>query len=77
MDISVVYESHQECDITDYIDVGVINDEKIKLEKGDKIIELRRIAYWSEKHDKVFEFITNNYELSADKLQKYIKDAGK
>ena len=70
---NAVYESLQEREIEDDIDNGVIKDEKIKLEKGDKIIELRRVAYWSEKQKKVFEFITNNYELSADKIAEIYK----
>lgn len=70
---NAVYESLQERDIADDIDNGVIRDEKIKIKKGDKIIELRRIAYWSEKQNKLFEFITNNYELSADKIAEIYK----
>jgi len=70
---NAVYESLLENDIPDDIDNGVIRDEKIKLEKDDNIIELRRIAYWSEKQKKVFEFITNNDELSADKIAEIYK----
>lgn len=46
----------------------MIKDEKIKITKNGQSIELRRVAYWSEEHKKVYEFITNNYELSADKI---------
>lgn len=70
---NAVYESLQEREIEDDIDNGVIRDEKIKIKKGDKIIELRRIAYWSEKQNKLFEFITNNDELSADKIAEIYK----
>jgi hypothetical protein len=70
---NAVYESLLENDIPNDIDNGVIRDEKIKLEKGDNIIELRRIAYWSEEHKKVFEFITNNDELSGDKIAEIYK----
>jgi hypothetical protein len=70
---NAVYESLLENDIPNDVDNGVIRDEKIKLEKGDNIIELRRIAYWSEEHKKAFEFITNNDELSGDKIAEIYK----
>lgn len=70
---NAVYESLQEYDILDVTDNGVIKDEKIKIEKDRQSIELRRIAYWSEEHRKVYEFISNNYELSPDKIAEIYK----
>ncbi len=70
---NAVYESLQEYDILDKIDNGVIRDEKIQVEKNDKLIELRRIANWSEDQNKVFEFITNNFHLPADKIAEIYK----
>ncbi|AUS05238.1 DUF4372 domain-containing protein [Pseudotamlana carrageenivorans] len=35
---------------------------------------LRRIAFWHEKHQKVYEFITNNYDLDADKIADIYKN---
>jgi len=34
----------------------------------DKTIELRRVAYWDAKTNKVFEFISNNFLISPDKI---------
>lgn len=70
---NAVWTSLQEYEIPDETDSGVIKDEKIKIEKDEQSIELRRIAYWSEEHKKVYEFISNNYELSADKIAEIYK----
>lgn len=65
---NAAYKCLKEYDIPDEVSAGVIKDEKIELKKDDKSIILRRIAYWDDKNNRVFEFITNNYELSADKI---------
>ena len=65
--------SLQEYDIPDEMDDGVLKDEKIKVEKDGKSIELRRIVYWSDENKKSFEFICNNYELPADKIAEIYK----
>jgi hypothetical protein len=70
---NAVYESLQEFDIPDNIDKGIIRDEKIQVAKDGQSIELRRIAYWYEEHRKVYEFITNNYALAADKIAEIYK----
>lgn len=33
-----------------------------------------RIAYWHEPHKKVYEFITNNFEIEADKVAEIYKN---
>ncbi|MCX6150666.1 MAG: IS4 family transposase [Ignavibacteriales bacterium] len=71
---NAVYESIAEFDIKDGIDPGVIKDERIKVQKKEKTIELRRIAYWHEPHKKVYEFITNNFEIEADKVAEIYKN---
>jgi len=71
---NAVYKSLEEFDITDDIDPGVLKDERISIEKDGKSIELRRIAYWHEPHNKVYEFITNNFDLEADKIAEIYKN---
>ena len=71
---NAVYTSLEEFDIADDIDPGVLKDERIRIEKDDKSIELRRIAYWHEPHKKVYEFITNNFDLEADKIASIYKN---
>lgn len=70
---NAVYESIEEFEIADDMDNGVLKDERIKVEKDGKIIELRRIAYWVEEHKKVYEYISNNFELPADKIASIYK----
>ena len=65
---NAVYESIDEFEIPDETDNGVLKDERINVEKDGKTSELRRIAYWVEEHKKVYEFISNNFELPPDKI---------
>lgn len=68
---NAIYEARSEFDIPDNADSGVLKDEEIILSFGDKR-ELkhrsRRIAYWDSENGRLFEFITNNFELSAEKI---------
>ena len=41
---------------------------QIAVKKGDKTIEIRRVAYWDAEKNKVYEFITNNLAISPDKV---------
>jgi len=64
---NAVYTSLEEFDIADDIDPGVLRDERISVEKKDGTkVEMRRVAYWHAPQNKVFEFITNNFEIEAD-----------
>jgi len=71
---NAVYDSLEEFEIEDQSDPGVLKDERIEVEKDGKKIELRRIAYWYEPHNKVYEFITNNFQLSAEKTAQIYKN---
>lgn len=69
------YTSLKEFDIPDTVDDAVLKDEKIELtDNQDKPFYLRRIAFWYDKHQKVYEFITNNYKLPADKIADIYKN---
>ena len=69
------YTSLEEFDIPNTIDDAVLKDEKIELKDNEgKPFYLRRIAFWYDKHQKVYEFITNNYELQADKIAEIYKN---
>lgn len=53
------YTSIKEFDVSDTVDDTVLMDEKIELKNNDgKIFYLRRIAFWFDEHQKVYEFIT-------------------
>ena len=68
---NATYKAAKEYDIPDDADSGVLKDEKIILYYGDKKEKehrSRRIAYWDSENDRLLEFITNNFELSAEKV---------
>lgn len=69
------YNSLEEFDIPDKVDDAILKDERIELyDQKQKAFHLRRIAFWHEEHQKVYEFITNNYELKADKIADIYKN---
>jgi hypothetical protein len=68
---NALYEARKEFDIPDNADTGVLKDEEIILKYGDKkqfVHSTRRIAYWDSENNRLFEFITNNFELTAEKV---------
>ena len=61
--------------VTRQKDNAILKDERISLRKKDgTTFELRRIAFWDEKKGKVYEFITTNFDLSADKIADIYKN---
>ena len=72
---NAVYTSVEEFFLDDKTDDAILKDERISLVKKDgTTFALRRTAYWHEGHNKVYEFITNNFELSADKIAEIYKN---
>lgn len=68
---NALYKARKEFDIPDNADSGVLKDEEVTLQYGDKREKehrARRIAYWDSENERLFEFITNNFELSAEKI---------
>jgi hypothetical protein len=65
---NAVYKSIKEFDLDDKTSDAVLKDELILIEKAGKSIEIRRVAYWDNEKEKVFEFITNNKGISPDKV---------
>lgn len=68
---NALYLAKQEFDIPDDAHAGVLKDEEIELSYG-KNKELkhkaRRVAFWDDENRRVFEFITNNFDLSAEEI---------
>lgn len=65
------YASGDEFDIPEDADFGILKDEEITLHYGEKKKlehKARRIAYWDDEKKRVFEFITNNFEMTAEKI---------
>lgn len=65
---NAAYKSIAEFDLDDNTPDTVLKDEVITVQKKGVIVELRRIAYWDEKNQKVYEFISNNFLLSPQKI---------
>ena len=68
---NAIYKAREEFDIPDETDSGVLKDEEVFLVYGpNKKLEhrARRIAYWDSENERLFEFITNNFELTAEKV---------
>ena len=68
---NAVYDAREEYDIPDNADAGVLKDEEIILYYGSNKKQehrARRIVYWDSNNDRLFEFISNNFELSAEKI---------
>lgn len=67
------FTSKEEFSLDNCTDDSVLKDEKIELdirENGTIVrqLSLRRIAYWSEQHNKCYEFITNIYDLKPEQI---------
>jgi hypothetical protein len=65
------YAVGKEFDIPDEADSGVLKDEEITLwygKDGKEKHRSRRIAYWDAKNNRLFEFITNNFDIDAEKV---------
>ena len=67
---NAVYTSIHERYLTADVPDEVLKDELIEIKYKDdsgieQVLTLRRIAWWSSKDSKCYEFITNNFELDA------------
>lgn len=68
---NAAYCTKEEFDISEETDSGVLKDEKIILYYGNneqQEHQSRRIAYWDATNERLFEFITNNFELEAETI---------
>lgn len=68
---NAAYEARNEYDLPEDAPSAVLKDEQIVLYYGEKKKEehhARRIAYWDNENQRLFEFISNNFELTAEKI---------
>jgi len=68
---SATYSTGEEFDIPKDADFGVLKDEEIILSYGQNKTQkhkARRIVYWDDQNQRLFEFITNNFKLSAEMI---------
>lgn len=71
---NAAYRQVQEYDIGESVDSAVIKDEQIAVHKDEGDVILRRIAYYHAGQDRTYIFITNNYELSSDRIADIYKN---
>lgn len=71
---NAVYRQVQEYNIGESIDPGVIKDEQIAVHKDEEDVILRRIAYYHSGQGRTYIFLTNNYELQADRIADIYKN---
>ncbi|KAA6343562.1 hypothetical protein EZS27_008775 [termite gut metagenome] len=68
---NAIFANGEEFDIPDTADNGVLKDEEIMVcygEKGEKKHRCRRIACWDDINKKLFVFVSNNFEMSAENI---------
>lgn len=68
---NAVYEARKEYDLPEEAPSAVLKDEQVILYYGEKKKEehhARRIAYWDNENQRLFEFISNNFDLTAEKI---------
>lgn len=62
------YTSIEDFELSGTTSDAVLGDEHITVQKNDRTVELRRVAYWDANTNKVLEFITNNFLIGPDKI---------
>jgi hypothetical protein len=65
---NAVYKSIEEFVLSDTTSDAVLKDERICVQKKSETIKLRRAGYWDSKKEKVYEFITNHFDVAPDKV---------
>lgn len=70
---NAVYEQLEEIDIPESIPDNYIKDQKIQIKYKDengaeKLLALRRVVYYDKDKDRLFEFLTNIMEMTAEQI---------
>lgn len=70
---NATYQSLEELEIAEHIHPGILKDELIALPvrangKIQRTIQFRRVAFWDQKENRLFIFVTNMLEVSADQI---------
>jgi len=67
---NAVYRSVQEFELPDN-DTDILRDERIEVtytNAENKTLQMRRVAFYSQKNNAAFVYITNNFELTATEI---------
>lgn len=70
---NAVYEQLQEIDIPDDLPDNYIKDQKIQIKYKDEgnieqVMMLRRVVYYDKDKDRIFEFLTNIIDMTAEQI---------
>jgi hypothetical protein len=75
---NAVYEQLQEINIPDDCPDNYIKDEKIQIKfrdenKQEQCVGLRRVVYYDKQKDRIFQFLTNIFEMTAEQIGQLYK----
>lgn len=70
---NAVYDGLQEAEIPDSIPNGYLKDEQIQISYQDEhqkeqLLFLRRVVYYDDEKKRVFQFLTNIFDMSAEQI---------
>lgn len=70
---NAVYEQLQEIEIPDSCPDNYIKDEKIQIRYKDEsgqeqLLTLRRVVYYDKEKDRIFQFLTNIFKMTAEQI---------
>lgn len=75
---NAVYEQLEEINIPDECPDNYIKDEKIQIKfrdenKQEQCVGLRRVVYYDKQKDRIFQFLTNIFEMTAEQIGQLYK----
>ncbi len=75
---NAVYEQLEEIDIPDDCPDNYIKDQKIQISYKDEnnkeqLLTLRRVVYYDKEKDRIFQFLTNIFEMTAEQIGQLYK----
>lgn len=70
---NAVYEHLEETDIPDSCPDNYLKDEKIQIyykaeNEQEQVVILRRVVYYDKDKDRIFQFLTNIFEMTAEQI---------
>jgi transposase len=72
---NAAYRSIEEFEVPENMKESVLKDEHIVLVRKDKSeFSVRRVVFFDQKKDKTYEFVTNHFELTPDKIADIYKN---
>ena len=75
---NAVYDGLEEMEIPDNIPTGYLKDEKIQISyknehQKEELLFLRRVVYYDEEKKRLFQFLTNIFDMGAEEIGQLYK----